>query len=133
MFAFKKTKNKIPWAHTIIKHAMHAYQWSYIFTPLTCIHRMGICNCVSSLGQLIFSKSIADSVALTTVTDAVGSEQLLTKCGYVNNNGRFWIEICYASVSQTVVRRPQVVLGFCPCGPLRLNISPKKTEKIKLT
>jgi hypothetical protein len=26
-----------------------------------------------------------------------------------------------------------VVLGFCPCGPLRLNISPKKTEKIKLT
>jgi hypothetical protein len=32
----------------------------------------------------------------------------------------------------TVVRGPQVVLGFCPCGPLRLNISPKKTEKIKL-
>jgi hypothetical protein len=25
--------------------------------------------------------------------------------------------------------RPQVVLGFCPCGPLGLNISPKKTEK----
>jgi endonuclease/exonuclease/phosphatase family metal-dependent hydrolase len=22
-----------------------------------------------------------------------------------------------------------VVLGFCPCGPLRLNISPKKTKK----
>jgi hypothetical protein len=39
----------------------------------------------------------------------------------------------YNSVSQTVVRGPQVVLGFCPCGPLRLNISPKKTEKIKLT
>jgi hypothetical protein len=37
------------------------------------------------------------------------------------------------SVSQTVVRGPQVVLGFCPCGPLRLNISPKETEKIKLT
>jgi hypothetical protein len=34
----------------------------------------------------------------------------------------------YTSVSQTVV------LGFCPCGPLRLSISPKKkTEKIKLT
>jgi len=32
-----------------------------------------------------------------------------------------------------VVRRPKVVLGFCPCGPFRLNISPKKTEKIKLT
>jgi hypothetical protein len=32
-----------------------------------------------------------------------------------------------------VVRGPQVVLGFCPFGPLRLNISPKKTEKIKLT
>jgi hypothetical protein len=30
-------------------------------------------------------------------------------------------------------RFPQVVLVFCPCGPLRLNISPKKTEKIKLT
>jgi hypothetical protein len=40
--------------------------------------------------------------------------------------------IDYNSVSQTVVRGPQVVLGFCPCGPLRLNISPKKTEKIKL-
>ena len=39
----------------------------------------------------------------------------------------------YSSVSQTVVRGPQVVLGFCPCGPFRLNISPKKTEKIKLT
>ena len=39
----------------------------------------------------------------------------------------------YTSVSQTVVRGPQVVLGFCPCGPFRLNISPKKTEKIKLT
>jgi hypothetical protein len=41
--------------------------------------------------------------------------------------------IPYISVSQTVVRGPQVVLGFCICGPLRLNISPKKTEKIKLT
>jgi len=39
----------------------------------------------------------------------------------------------YISISQTVVRGPQVVLGFCPCGPFRLNISPKKTEKIKLT
>jgi len=39
----------------------------------------------------------------------------------------------YINVSQTVVRGPQVVLGFCPCGPFRLNISPKKTEKIKLT
>jgi len=34
----------------------------------------------------------------------------------------------YSSVSQTVVRGPQVVLGFCPCGPFRLNISPKKTK-----
>ena len=38
----------------------------------------------------------------------------------------------YSSVSQTVVRGPQVVLGFCPCGPFRLNISPKKTEKNKI-
>jgi len=38
----------------------------------------------------------------------------------------------YDSVSQTVVRGPQVVLGVCPCGPLRLNISPKKTEKNKI-
>jgi hypothetical protein len=37
------------------------------------------------------------------------------------------VTITYANVSQTVV------LGFCPCGPLRLNNSPKKTEKIKLT
>jgi hypothetical protein len=36
------------------------------------------------------------------------------------------------NVSQTVVRGPQVVLGFCPCGPLRLNISTKKTEKNKI-
>jgi hypothetical protein len=39
----------------------------------------------------------------------------------------------YCNVSQTVVRGPQVVLGLCPCGPVRLNISQKKTEKIKLT
>ena len=38
----------------------------------------------------------------------------------------------YSSVSQTAVRGPQVVLGFCPCGPFRLNISPKKTEKNKI-
>jgi hypothetical protein len=38
------------------------------------------------------------------------------------------VTILLASVSQTVVRVPQVVLGFCPCGPLRLNISPKKTK-----
>ena len=36
------------------------------------------------------------------------------------------------SVSQTVVRGPQVVLGFCPCCPFRLNICPKKTEKNKI-
>jgi hypothetical protein len=41
--------------------------------------------------------------------------------------------MAYSSVSQTVVRGPQMVLGFCPCGHLRLNISPKKTDKIKLT
>jgi hypothetical protein len=28
---------------------------------------------------------------LTTVTDAVGSQQILTKCGYMESNGRFWI------------------------------------------
>jgi hypothetical protein len=33
------------------------------------------------------------------------------------------------SVSQTVVRGPQVALGFYPYGPLRLNISPKKDRK----
>jgi hypothetical protein len=38
-------------------------------------------------------------------------------------------DMLYCSTSQTVVRGPQVVLGFCPCGPLRLNISPKNTEK----
>jgi len=42
-------------------------------------------------------------------------------------------ESAYTRVSQTVVRGPQVVLGFCPCGPFRFNISPKKTEKVKLT
>ena len=36
------------------------------------------------------------------------------------------------SVSQTVVRGPQVVLGFCPCGPFRLNISPKKDRTNKI-
>ena len=40
-----------------------------------------------------------------------------------------FFEIVYNSVSQTVVRGPQVVLGYCPCGPFRLNISPKMTEK----
>jgi hypothetical protein len=33
------------------------------------------------------------------------------------------VYMVYGSVSQTVV------LGFCLCGPLRLNVSPKKTEK----
>jgi len=42
-------------------------------------------------------------------------------------------KIGLSSVSQTVVREPQVVLGFCPCGPFRMNISPKKTEKTELT
>jgi hypothetical protein len=42
---------------------------------------------------------------------------------------RLYCGITYNSVSQIVVRGPQVVLGFCPCGPLRLNVSPKKTEK----
>ena len=74
----QKTNNKIPWAHAVIKHAVHANQWSYVFTPLTCFHRMGTCNCISFLCRSIVSKSIADSVALTTVTDAVGSEQILT-------------------------------------------------------
>jgi len=35
----------------------------------------------------------------------------------------------YGSFSQTVVRGPQVVLGFCPCGPFRLKISPKRQKK----
>ena len=38
----------------------------------------------------------------------------------------------YISVSQTVVRGPQVVLGFYPCGPFLLNISPKKDRKNKI-
>jgi hypothetical protein len=43
------------------------------------------------------------------------------------------VVILYISVSQTVVRGSQVILGSALAGPLRLNISPKKTEKIKLT
>jgi hypothetical protein len=39
------------------------------------------------------------------------------------------VRIVWTSVSQTVVRGPQVVLRFCLRGPLGLNISPKKTEK----
>jgi len=38
----------------------------------------------------------------------------------------------YTSVSQTVVRGPQVVLRFCPCDPFRLNISQKKDRKNKI-
>ena len=48
---------------------------------------------------------------------------------YAKCVGRRFLLNVYTSVFQTVVRGPQVVLGFCPCGPLRLNISPKKTEK----
>jgi hypothetical protein len=40
--------------------------------------------------------------------------------------------ITYTSVSQTVVRGPQVDLGFYPCGPLGLNISQKKDRKNKI-
>jgi hypothetical protein len=38
----------------------------------------------------------------------------------------------YVSVSQTVVRGPQVLLGFRSCGPLRLNSSQKKDRKNKI-
>lgn len=60
----QKTKNKIPWAHTVIKRAVHAYQWSYIYTPLTCFHSMGVYNCVAFLCRSIVSKSNADGAAL---------------------------------------------------------------------
>jgi hypothetical protein len=36
---------------------------------------------------------------------------------------------CFNRIEQ---RLPQVVLGFCPCGPLRLNISPKKDRINKI-
>ena len=76
-----------------------------------------------------------------TYTIAVYSEKLLMMDrGTVRNrNVLILLASCqqtcmtYTSVFQTVVRGPQVVLGFCPCGPLRLNISPKKDRKIKLT
>jgi len=86
MFALKKPKIKFC-EHT----AVHAYQWSYIYAPLTCFHSMGICNCISFHCQSIVSKSTADGVALTAVTEAMGSQQIPTKCGYVESNGRFWI------------------------------------------
>ena len=38
----------------------------------------------------------------------------------------------YDSDSQTVVRGPQVVLGFCPYGPFGLNISTKEDRKNKI-
>jgi len=55
---------------------------------------------------------------------------MLNKIAFV---GKRILSLLYISVSQTVVCGPQVVVGFCPCGPFRLNISPKKTERIKLT
>jgi hypothetical protein len=44
----------------------------------------------------------------------------------------YCVVILYINVSQTVVRGPQVILGFCPCGPLRLNVNPKKTENTNI-
>ena len=58
----------------------------------------------------------------------ISSAAELTRCTKVSNLFHSGTTL-YISVFQTVVRGPQVVLGFCPCGPLRLNISPKKTEK----
>jgi hypothetical protein len=61
--------------------------------------------------------------------------QILKRTGIDWRDRRFIsnLYIGQCSVSQTVVRGPQVALVFCPCDPLRLNISPKKAEKIKLT
>jgi hypothetical protein len=62
-----------------------------------------------------------------------GSLKLQERSGPVKTcNGIDLPVVLYSSVSQTVVRRPQVFLEFCPYGPLRLHISPKKTEKIKI-
>lgn len=80
----QKTQNKTPWVHTVMKHAVHTYQWSYTFTPLICLHSMGRWNFICFL-----CGSIADSAALITVTDVVGSEQILTNWGYVDNMGGF--------------------------------------------
>ena len=69
---------------------------------------------------------------MTPATTKVTNLSLHVKCPmFIPGFNQIWI--LYNSVPQTVVRGPQVVLGFCPCGPFRLNISPKKTEKIKLT
>jgi hypothetical protein len=50
----------------------------------------------------------------------------LSMCTYIHSTS-----IIHCSVSQTVVRGPQVVLGFCSCGPLGLNISQKKKKDRK--
>ena len=51
---------------------------------------------------------------------------------HLQENWGYGRRIGYGSDFQTVVRGPQVVLGFCSCGPFRLNISPKKDRKNKI-
>ena len=81
-----------------------------------------------SMGMII-SFPFSDSLISQHYQLILGMMKLLT----VDKLLIFVSPVQYCSVSQTVVRGPQVVLRFCPCGPFRLNISPKKTEKIKLT
>jgi hypothetical protein len=57
---------------------------------------------------------------------------LLWRILIMGQSSLFYCLSLYTSVSQTVVRGPQVALVFCPCGPLRLNISPKKDRKNKI-
>ena len=72
----------------------------------------------------------------TTIRYKISLVQLIT-----NLNVILYLSTCHAvyisvlilyNVSQTVVRGPHVVLGFCLCGPFLLNISPKKDRKNKI-
>jgi hypothetical protein len=60
---------------------------------------------------------------LTLLYTGMISSYKIVKINYDQSKKTDWC------VCETVVRGPPVVLGFCPCGPLTLNISPKKTEK----
>jgi len=88
---------------------------SYSIFSKPCIQISAWRNTVPSGSSWIFLCSSRQILSLYLVT---GYDRLF--CILANSL------FTYTGVSQTVV------LGFCPCGPFRLNISPKKTEKNKI-
>jgi len=72
---------------------LHAFiAWAYVTVSLSFV-------------DPLFPNPLLTVQHLLLLTDSVESEQILKKCGYVGNNGRFWIYIPFA-IRLMVLFRP---------------------------